>query len=189
MGDLDPQDAIASFDSATALHGATAAALRGQPFSHLGNSALLGTVMRIGGRLPWPILRRLYARAGAAEGIDPKRLGDVDMAAVARWLTDELPRRRYPAVLIGSSNGALTHLAAALNAPWLPGTTFVPVARSGDPHRPVDALRFGQRVAGPFLERNDDVTLHQMHDPVQDELMSGAKAYFRVKWHTLPDAY
>ena len=92
-------------------------------------------------------------------------------------------------MLVGSSNGALAHLAAALQIPWLPGTVLVPVARHGDPHRPVDALRFGERVAPPLLARNPDVVLHHMHDQVQDELMVSRMTYFRVKWRELPAGY
>ncbi|HVE96128.1 MAG TPA: hypothetical protein VNA67_04000 [Pseudonocardiaceae bacterium] len=87
-----------------------------------------------------------YTRIGASEGIDPNRLADVDMAAVAQCLADGYSQRHYPAALVGSSKGALTHLAAALQVPWLPGTVLVPVARRGDPQRGVDALRFGERV-------------------------------------------
>ncbi len=189
MSDLEPREIVASFDSASVLHAATAAALRGEGFAHLGHGRLAAAAVRVGGRLPWPLLRRIYTRIGASEGLDPARLGEVDMAAVARSLADGYPRRPYPAALIGSANGALTHLAAALQAPWLPGTVLVPVARTGDPHRPVDALRFGARVAPPMLERNPDVVLHHMHDQVQDELMVARMTYFRLKWQRLPAAY
>lgn len=186
---LTPSDVVASFDSATVLHAALAAALRGQPFPHLGNGPAAGAAVRAAGALPWPLLRRLYTRIGAAEGLDPRRLGEVDLGAVARWLTDGYPRRRYPAVMVGSSNGALAHLAAAMQVPWLPGTVLVPVARTGDPQRPVDALQFGERVAPPLLEANPDVVLHHMHDQVQDELMVARMTYFRTKWRALPAAY
>jgi hypothetical protein len=186
---LAPRDVVALFDSATVLHAALAAALRGEPFPHLGNSPLAAAAVRAGGRLPWPVVRRVYTRVGASEGVAPDRLGDVDLEAVAAWLADGHPPRRYPAALLGSSNGAIAHLAAALQVPWLPGTVLVPVAHQGDPQRPVDALRFGDRVAPRLLDANPDVVLHQMHDPVQDELMVARMAYFRTKWRTLPDAY
>ncbi|MDQ4010105.1 MAG: hypothetical protein M3228_05270 [Actinomycetota bacterium] len=186
---MAPQDVVASFDSATVLHAGLAAALRGQPFPHLGNSASAAAAVRIGGRLPWPILRRLYTRIGASEGIDPQRLADVDMAAVAGCLADGYAQRRYPAALVGSSNGALAHLAAALQVPWLPGTVLVPVAYRGDPQRPVDALRFGERFAPRLLDANPDVVLHHMHDQVQDKLMVARMTYFRTKWCQLPEAY
>ena len=83
----------------------------------------------------------------------------------------------------------MSHLAAALQVPWLPGTVLVPVTRVGDPQRPVDALRFGERVAPRLLDANPEVVLHHMHDPVQDELMVVRMTYFRTKWRTLPDSY
>jgi hypothetical protein len=187
--DLSPRDVAASFDSATVLHAGLAAALRGKPFPNLGHGPLAAFAVRIGGRLPWPLLRRIYTRIGASEGLDPGRLGDVDLSAVAEWLATGYPRRRYPGAFLGSSNGAVAHLAAALQVPWLPGTVLVPVARTGDPHRPVDALRFGERVAAPLLARNPDVVLHHMHDQVQDELMVARMTYLRVKWRALPKAY
>jgi hypothetical protein len=188
-GDLDPGDVVASFDSATVLHAALAAALRGERFPNLGSGPVAALAVRVAGRLPWRSLRGIYTRVGASEGVDPARLGDVDLAALAARLAGGYPPRRYPAVLVGSSNGALAHLAAALQIPWLPGTVLVPVARRGDPHRPVDALRFGERVAPPLLARNPDVVLHHMHDQVQDELMVSRMTYFRVKWRELPAAY
>jgi hypothetical protein len=136
--------------------------------------------------LPWPVVRQVYTRVGASEAVVPDRLADVDLDAVAGWLTEGYPPRRYPAALVASSNGALAHLAAALQVPWLPGTVLVPVARTGDPHRPVDALRFGERVAARLLAANPHVVLHQMHDPVQDELMVARMAYFRMKCGRCP---
>jgi hypothetical protein len=189
VSDFKPADAVALFDSATALVGAISAALQGKPFPHIGQSWAQGRLVRIGGQLPWTLFRQIYTRVGASEAIDPARLGDVDLAAVARWLTEQYPRRRYPAAFVGSSNGALAHLAAAVGAPWLPGTVLVPVARVGDPGRPVDALRFGERHGPALLDRNADVVLHHMHDQAQDELMVSRMTYFRPKWCRLPRAY
>ena len=189
MSDLKPADSVALFDSATALVAALSAALQGKTFPHLGQSGAYSPLVRAGGHLPWPLLRQIYIRVGASEGVDPARLGDLDLAAVAHWLTEQYPRRRYPAVFVGSSNGALAHLAAAIGAPWLPGTVLVPVARVGDPDRPIDALRFGERHAPALLDRNPDVALHHMHDQAQDELMVSRMTYLRTKWQRLPTAY
>ena len=186
---LDPSKVVASFDSASALHAAIAAALRGRPFPHLGNPTAYARAARVAGRLPWPLLRRIYARIGAAEGIAPERLGDVDMDQVAESFAAAYPARRYPAVLLGSSNGALAHLAAALQAPWLPGTVLIPVAHVGDPERPDRALAFGREHGHRLLLANPDIVLHQMHDEAQDALMAARMAYFRTKWSALPNAY
>ena len=52
MKTLPPDQSVALFDSATALLSSLNAALRGQPFPQLGNTAFAGRATRIGGRLP-----------------------------------------------------------------------------------------------------------------------------------------
>jgi hypothetical protein len=119
-------------------------------------------------------------------------LGSIDMQRVAAWMTahyDQLPPQ-YPGVVIGSSNGAMTHLCAAAGLPWLPQTMLVPVRWSdNDPDRPVRAAEFGASVAEPLLANNPDVALHHMHDGNQDRLMIDLMTYFRLKWLRLPRAY
>lgn len=186
---LDPEQVVASFDSASVLHAATVASLQRHDFPHLGSSPLAGAAARIGGHLPWPVLKRIYARIGGAEGIDPGTLGDVDLGRVASSFAGAYGDGPFPAAFVGSSNGALTHLAAAMQVPWLPGTVMVPIHHVGPADRPDLALEFGRRVAPALLDANPDVRLHQMHDAAQDELMVARMAYFRVKWSRLPDAY
>lgn len=186
---LDPEKVVASFDSASVLHAATVAALSGRPFPHLGSPAAYAAAVRAAGHLPWPVLREIYARIGGAEGVPPEKLARVDMGAVAASFAGAYPERRYPGVLLGSSNGALSHLAAALQIPWLPGTVLIPVSRVADPQRPDLALRFGREKAPALLTANPDIALHQMHDAAQDELMVARMTYFRTKWRALPEAY
>jgi hypothetical protein len=189
VSDLDPKQVVASFDSASVLHAATVAALNGQPFPNLGSSSSAGLAVRVAGRLPWSMLRGIYSRIGASEGINPRRLGEVDLSTVAESFAARYPQRRYPAVLLGSSNGALTHLAAAMQVPWLPDTVLVPVAHVGDTDRADQAMDFGRSVAPALLDRNPDIVLHHMHDQLQDLLMAERMSYFRVKWCRLPEAY
>ena len=189
MGDLDVKQVVASFDSASVLHAATAAALEGQPLRNLGSSAVAGLAVRAAGKLPWAVLRGIYTRIGASEGINPRRLGDVDLNAVATSFAGRFPKRRYQAVLLGASNGALTHLAAAMQVPWLPDTVLIPVAHIGDTDRPDEAMEFGRSVEPALLDRNADIVLHHMHDQLQDVLMAERMSYFRVKWRRLPEAY
>ncbi|QDP97494.1 hypothetical protein FOE78_17645 [Microlunatus elymi] len=186
---LPPERVVASFDSASVMHASIAAALRGRPFSNLGNPEWLGRVVRVAGRMPWPALRELYRRVGGAEGVRPHHLDQVDLGAVAEAFAAEFPPRNYPAVMIGSSNGALAHLAAVMQIPWLPQTLLVPVHRLGDPDRPDQALEFGRQWGPALLRANPEIVLHQMHDSAQDRLMTARMTYFRVKWRSLHRAY
>jgi hypothetical protein len=181
---------IADFDSASAMLRATALALHGQPFPHLGHGWLPAALVRASRVLPRRVRQGVYAALGGREGVPPERLAEVDLAAVASWATSLYPRRPYPGAFIGATNGALTHVYAAAGVPWLPQTFLVPVRwPDNDPERPDRACAWAARVAGPFLRRNTEITLHHMHDPVQDRLMVSRMAYFRVKYSRLPPAY
>jgi hypothetical protein len=190
MKTVPPEDAVASFDSASAFLTSLARALQQRGFPYLGQSRLKVPLVRGSALLPERLRRRAYAIASGREGVRPERLGAIDLEQVAAWVTTRYAPGRSEAVLIGSSNGALTHLAAACGVPWLPQTLLVPVRRHGaDPQDFGAAAEFGVRHGPALLEANPGVDLHHMHDANQDALSSSQMAYFRVKWRRLPRAY
>ncbi|MEU6669094.1 hypothetical protein [Streptomyces sp. NPDC046727] len=187
--------AVASFDSATGMLRALSRFLAGRDVPALGKlpaafevplSGLLGAL----NRLPIAARERVYAASGWAEAIPRHRVADVRSEVLAEWVTGHYPRRRYPVIFIGSANGALVHLAAALDAAWLPQTLLLPVRRRGvtpdDPRGDLAAVRDSGRA---LLAANPDLVLHHMHDPNQDRLMIAGMTYFRIKWRRLPVAY
>ena len=187
--------AVAAFDSATGMLRALSRFLAGRDIPAIGQvpaalepplSGLLGTL----NRLPTPVQERIYAFSGWAEAIPAHRVGEVRSEALAEWITGHYPQRRYPVMFVGSANGALVHLAAQLDAAWLPQTLLVPVRRHGvapdDPRGDLDAARDAGRA---LLAANPDLALHHMHDPNQDRLMIAGMTYFRIKWRRLPAAY
>jgi hypothetical protein len=187
---VPPEEAVASFDSASAFFLALARALDGRDFPYLGQSRWKALPVRASVLLPRSLRCRAYAIASGREGIAVDRLVDIDLDEVADWVARTYPDRRYPAVLVGSSNGALTHLAAACGVPWLPQTLLVPVRRRGaDPADMPAALEFGTRHGPTLLAHNPRVELHHMQDANQDTLSGSQMAYFRVKWTSLPPAY
>lgn len=191
---MRPRRAIASFDSASAMLRVLSRHLNGRSSPALG----LGQTARVAGSavLPWvnrlPAAARewIYGRSGRLEAVGQNRLGDIDLEAVADWVAGHYPRRRYPAVMIGSTSGASTHLAALAGVPWLPQTMLVPVRHHGlhpdKPRASVDGLAAARDA---FLTANPTVGLHHMHDPNQDRLMIRRMAYFRFKYRRLPAAY
>ncbi len=113
---------IANFDSATAMLRASASYLHGRSFPQLGTMPeaampLMKPAVRLINALPEKVRERLYVRSGWGEAVPPEKLGDVRAEEVARWMVSEYPQRRYPAAAVGSSNGALVHLWAALGIP------------------------------------------------------------------------
>ena len=74
----------------------------------------MGSVVVAVNALPVRMRESVYAWSGWNEAIPPEKLGRVRAEEVSRWMVGEYPRRRYPAVAIGSSSGALVHLWCAL---------------------------------------------------------------------------
>ena len=183
-------DYLADFDSATGMLRALAACLHGKEFANLGLTAALKPVAIGTNLLPTAIRQEVYKLGGYFEAVAPEKLERVKDEDIARWVVDQFPARRYPAVLIGASNGALTHLAAALDAPWLPQTFLIPVRQRGiEVDEPKQALEFGREPGRRLLEANPDLQLHHMHDANQDRLMTHYMTYFRIKRRRLGEAY
>jgi hypothetical protein len=183
---------VAGFDSASAMLIALARFLHGQATPPMGQPAFraLGPVASAVARLPEPARQRIYSVFSGAEGQPEHRLAGLDAEDLAAAVTGVYPARRYPAVAVGSSGGALTHLCAALGVPWLPQTLLLPVRQRGiDPDRPGPAAHAFDRTARAMLDRNPDLVLHHMHDPNQDRLTLRRMAYFRVKRTRLGAAY
>ncbi|MEX0979668.1 MAG: hypothetical protein WDZ89_01160 [Gemmatimonadota bacterium] len=177
---------IARFDSASAMVRTTARALHGRDFPVVG-MRLLAPLMN---RLPRASREVLYALSGAREGIPSRKLALVDSERLAAWAVGEYPDRQFPAVMIGSSNGAAVHLATALGIPWLPQTLLVPVRRPRiHPDDMRDDLAWGKENGRRLLDANPDIQLHQVHDPNQDRMMIRRMSRFRTKRLRLGDAY
>jgi len=183
---------VAGFDSASAMVVALARFLHGQDTPPLGKPAFrtLRPVVVAASLLPARVQESLYSVFSGAEGRDESEIARLDLDAISAGIAQAYPRRRYPAIVIGSSGGALVHLCAALGVPWLPQTLLLPVRQRGlspdEPQRAAEALAGTARA---LLDRNPDLVLHHMHDPNQDRLTLRRMAYFRVKRRRLGPAY
>jgi hypothetical protein len=130
---------IARFDSASASLQAVASYLHGKDFTGLGIFRWSRGVVLLVNRLPAAWRQRLYRLGAWREGVPPARLRRLRSEALAQWVVQQYPRRRYPAIMIGSANGAAVHLCCALGIPWLPQTLLVPVRR---PHTHPDDIGY-----------------------------------------------
>jgi hypothetical protein len=190
---VKPTRAVASFDSASTFHRVLAQHLHGSgsPALGLGPAArAVGGLLPVVNRMPRAVRETLYIWSGWSEAVRQRQVGDVDAEEIARWACASYPRGPYPAVLIGSSSGAVAHLAALAGVPWLPQTFLVPVR-----HRPLDpddsrtAMALLADARATFTEKNPGTTVHHMHDANQDRLMIRRMGYFRYKYQQLPAAY
>jgi hypothetical protein len=190
---MRPERAVASFDSASTFHRVLAQHLHGKssPALGLGPAArAVSGLLPVVNHMPRPVRESLYVWSGWSEAIRPRRAGTVDTDAIAEWACSQYPRRQYPAVLIGSSSGAVAHLAALAGIPWLPQTFLVPVRHHRlDPDDPRAAVAELADARDAFVHANPGVAVHHMHDANQDRLMIRRMGYFRYKYRQLPDAY
>ncbi|MGC0887278.1 hypothetical protein WKG88_11745 [Pantoea agglomerans] len=185
-----PPRGIARFDSAAAMLLALANALHDRPFASPSQSPTLDRLLPSLKRLPTGLREWGYALGGMAEGISLRQAGELDVEGIAEWMVSEYPQQDYPAAFIGSSNGALVHLAAAMGVPWLPQTFLCPVrAANSDPDDVQASFEQGKEVAAALLAAWPRLAVHHMHDPNQDRLMLDQMRYFRLKLRELPLAF
>jgi hypothetical protein len=167
-----------------------ACALNNRPFTSPSQSPLVDALMIALNNLPRKPREQIYAFGGMAEGIKHSRAQALDFEAVTQWVVGQYPDRSVPAAFIGSSNGAMIHLAAAMGVPWLPQTFLCPVRALGnDPDDPQLAFDKGLDTVARLLDADPRIAVHHMHDPNQDRLMLEQMTYFRLKFQRLPLAY
>jgi hypothetical protein len=181
---------IIGLDSVTAALEATANYLHGKEMRTGGIApSLAGSLLNAFSYLPSQLVENISTLAGWLDASSPRVLNDVRSETISNWVVNQYPKRRYPAVMIGSSNGAAVHLGAALGIPWLPQTLLVCVRHSVDLDEPKQELEWSKAPAQRLLSKNPDLWAYQMHDPNQDRLKVGHVSYFRLKRSGLGTQY
>jgi hypothetical protein len=185
-----PPRGIARFDSAAGMVQALASSLHGERFSSRSQSPLLDGLMPPINLLPKRPREWVYTVGGMSEGITARQARRLDVEGIGGWIAGLYPQRKYDAAFIGSSNGALMHVVAALGVPWLPQTFLCPVrAPFSDPDDARAGFDDGLRPVDALLHADPRIAVHHMQDPNQDRLMLSAMSYFRLKLRALPLAY
>lgn len=189
------EQSLAQFDSATTMLKGAAAWLHGRSLPAMGAvprplAPVVERLIEAARVLPRGTREWLYRAGSGSEAVPAGLTHTVSAEAVARWMVDHYPPSSYQAAIVGSSSGALVHLAAALGVPFLPQTFLVPVEqREVHPDDPEHGFRVGLEPARRLLAANPDVALHHMHDPNQDRLSLARMTYFRLKRLDLGAAY
>lgn len=181
----------AGFDSATAMVTSLGKFLKGKDFPGVGVLPSVEWVGKTLNMLPDSWKEMLYSYSGWYDGVAPARMSSINLGDLDKWVTQVYPKRKYPAIAIGSANGALVHLYAALGIPWLPQTFLVPVKKSTrlHPDEPKKTIEWAKKPAYQLLSNNPDIELHHMMDPSHDRLHLYTMTYFRVKKLRLGEWY
>ncbi|MEW6493735.1 MAG: hypothetical protein AB1589_14680 [Cyanobacteriota bacterium] len=181
---------IIGLDSATAVLRATALYLQGKELQSGGFApGLAASLLDTASHLPDRWIETFSTFSGWMDASSPRVLDEVQAETMSRWVVKQYPQRRYPAVMIGSSNGAAVHLCAALGIPYLPQTLLTCVRHSGDRDDPKPKLEWSKANVRRLLKKNPDLWAYQMHDPNQDRLKVGRVTYFRLKRTRLGETF
>jgi len=184
------------FDSGTRVVREVAEALSGEGRSILecyppGSRAFLWFLslfperFRIGG-IEWGMSLSL--------GEPERKLDGFDIDSLFEWCISQYPRGagKYQAIVIGSPNGAVAHLAGLLRAPFLT-TSFALAIR----HPPIEAddidayASFGEALASLILERPgaSSIEVIDHYDPIHDRPLVKYVNFLRLKPLELPAVY
>ena len=186
---------VVAFDSGTRVVREVTEALGGEGRSILeayprGSEIFLGLVslfsedVRIAA-IEWGMRRSL--------GHAAERADDVSVDALARGCVAHYPgTERYPAIVVGSPNGAVAHLASLLGAPFL--TTSFGLAFRHPAIAPDDlvayretSLAVAERIVAGNPGGGYEIVCH--YDPLHDRSMVQASDFIRIKLHHLPAVY
>jgi len=178
------------FDSATRTVREAAQALSGRGRGILeayppGSSLFLGFIKLLPedlrtGALEWGISQSLGRPPQGLQGLEP--------ASLPRWCTAQYPRRRYPAIIVGSPGGAVAHLAALLGAPFLTSSSLLSFRHRIDPDDIKSYHRFGEEVAEQLLKDGDFEAINH-YDPLHDRSLIKYADLLRLRLIRLPQVY
>jgi hypothetical protein len=177
---------VVDFDSGVNTVRALGRFLRGK--DHRGLSVGPGTprLSALVSAAPVRVRRGTFSGMGAVQGVPLDQARRISADQTSEWVTRQYRRGPYPLIAVGSASGALTHLAAALGAPYLPQTTLTAVRElATHPDDAVGAMEALAPTVAAVAARNPEVSVYQMHDPAQDRPMLEGMAYLRLKRRVL----
>ena len=192
----DPIITVEGFDSGTRVVREVAEALTGE-----GSSILecypwgSRTFLRLVGLFPAKTRIRLIEWGMRLSiGHDAEEAGRLDVDSLPQWCVDQYPQgdRQYEAIVIGSPNGAVAHLAALLGAPFLTtsfGLTFRHPTIDADDY--LSYVESSREIVDSILAANGGTGFELIahYDPLHDRSIVRYVDFVRVKLRELPVCY
>lgn len=126
-------------------------------------------------------------------GVPPGRLAEFDAMSLPQWCRSQYPDgREYKAIVIGSPNGGVAHLAALLHAPFLTASFLLAVRHPTIDPEDIDAYyAAGERLAAEILagSKRTGFEVINHYDPLHDRALIKYVNFLRIKLLKLPQAY
>lgn len=123
-------------------------------------------------------------------GNPPNGLEGFDVESLYRWCVGQYPARKYKAIIVGSPNGGIAHLAALLRAPFLTtsfGMSFRHPASKSEEFQAY--YQAGKRLAETILANSEKIEVINHYDPLHDRNLVKYVNRIRIKLRELPPLY
>jgi hypothetical protein len=115
-------------------------------------------------------------------------LAGFDLDALFAYFVERYPRRQYPAIVLGSPGGGVTHLAALLDAPFLPVCALIGVRHAAHPDDLGAYLATAQAAIAQLApDQRFEVIVH--YDPIHDRDLVANACLIRIRLLALPAPY
>jgi hypothetical protein len=123
-------------------------------------------------------------------GINPGQINSISQDALLSWCLDQYPARKYQAIIVGQPNGAVAHLAALLQAPFLSSSFAFAIRREKIELEDIQAYHLaGQRFASALAQTLPDFEIINHYDPFHDRNLVKFVNRIRAKLWCLPPQY
>ncbi|KMQ49955.1 hypothetical protein CHISP_3169 [Chitinispirillum alkaliphilum] len=139
------------------------------------------TALHLLNRVPFLLRRYLFMLAIYLDRVPLGKISNLKIDAILQQMVKLYPQKRYDAIAVGSSSGAAVHLCAACGIPWLPHTSLIYTRKWMDPDLVIRSMERGKQISSVLVKNNENLIVHQMHDPVQDRLHQYIVSMFRLK--------
>jgi len=121
-------------------------------------------------------------------GYPLRALAGFDLEAFFAAYVRRYPERRYPAIVLGAPGGGVAHLAALLDAPFLPVCGLVGVRHRMEPDDMGTYLTTARRALEHLRpDARFEVIVH--YDPIHDRDLVAHACLIRIRLLALPEAY
>lgn len=123
-------------------------------------------------------------------GEHPKKIDSFAPQDLLHWCISQYPKRSYRAIMIGSPNGAIAHIAALLEAPFLCSSFGISFRRPQI--KPEDLERyhqFGQAIIERLKGKVPGFEIINHYDPIHDRNLVKFVNRIRLKLRVIPQEY
>lgn len=126
-------------------------------------------------------------------GEPPKKLADFDAMRLPQWcLSQYHADHKYKAIVIGSPNGGVAHLAALLRAPFLTASFVLAIRHPAmNPDDVETYYATGEKLAAEILAKSETTGFEVInhYDPLHDRSLVKYVNFLRIKLLELPKVY